>query len=59
MVKDHILVGAQNISAFESGPYTGEVSAEHISDYGIDWVMIGHSERKNMFGETTTVKILF
>jgi triosephosphate isomerase len=55
MVKDEVLVGAQNISAFESGPYTGEVSAEHISDYGIEWVMIGHSERKILFGDQNTV----
>lgn len=46
MVKDGVLVGAQNVSSFESGAYTGEVSAEHMEDYGIKWVLIGHSERR-------------
>jgi triosephosphate isomerase len=52
MVKDKVLVGAQNVSQYESGAYTGEIAAEHIRDYGIKWVLIGHSERRNLFNET-------
>jgi triosephosphate isomerase len=36
----------------EPGAYTGEVSADHIKDYGIEYVLIGHSERRQLFGET-------
>jgi len=45
-------VGAQNMSQFESGAYTGEVSAAQLSDIGINYVIIGHSERRQYFGET-------
>ena len=34
------------------GAYTGEVTAEHLKDFGIEWVIIGHSERRNVYGET-------
>ncbi|CDW83065.1 triosephosphate isomerase [Stylonychia lemnae] len=55
MVKNGILVGAQNVSQFESGAYTGEIAAEQIKDYGIEWVMIGHSERRYKFGDTLEI----
>ena len=42
---------AQNISQFDDGPYTGEVSAKQIKDLGIDWTIIGHSERRKYFNE--------
>ena len=37
------------------GAYTGEVSAEQIKDFGLNWVIIGHSERRTLFGETDEV----
>ncbi len=40
------LVGAQNCAAWESGAYTGEVSAKAIKDVGAEFVIIGHSERR-------------
>jgi triosephosphate isomerase (TIM) len=52
MVKEHVPVGAQNVSAFKSGAYTGEVGAEHLHDYGINWVLIGHSQRRLLFNDT-------
>jgi triosephosphate isomerase len=44
-------VGAQNCSEHESGAYTGEVSAAMIQSMGIPYVIIGHSERRQYFGE--------
>ena len=40
------------MSAFGSGPYTGEVAAEHIRDYGINWALIGHSQRRLLFNDS-------
>ena len=45
-------VGAQNMSQHESGAYTGEVSGPQLSDIGVDYVIIGHSERREYYGET-------
>lgn len=52
LVNPGIMVGAQNCSAFNEGAFTGEVAADHIKDYSINHVMIGHSERRKLFGET-------
>jgi triosephosphate isomerase len=46
-----ILVGAQNCSDQESGAYTGEVSAAMLKSVDIPYVIIGHSERRQYFGE--------
>ena len=45
-------VGAQNMSQHESGAYTGEVSGEQLTDIGAKYVIIGHSERRGIYGET-------
>ena len=44
--------GAQNISEEESGALTGEISAKMIKDLGADYVIVGHSERRQKFKET-------
>ena len=44
--------GAQNSFPKQSGAYTGELSAEMIKGFGGAWVLAGHSERRNLFGET-------
>ncbi len=46
-----ISVGAQNCSDQESGAYTGEVSAPMLKSVGIPYVIVGHSERRQYFGE--------
>jgi len=48
----HVGVGAQNMSQHESGAYTGEVSGLQLSDVGVGYVIIGHSERREYYGET-------
>jgi triosephosphate isomerase (TIM) len=47
-----IAVGAQNLHWEREGPFTGEVSAAMIQEAGAQYVIIGHSERRTLFGET-------
>ena len=49
---EQILFGAQNCSHKESGAFTGEVSAAQLASVGVEFVIIGHSERREHFGET-------
>ncbi len=48
----NVEVGAQNVHFKESGAYTGELSASMLTDAGVKYVIIGHSERRQYFGET-------
>lgn len=48
----NIKVGAQNCSEHDSGAYTGEVSATMIKSIEVPYVIVGHSERRQYFGET-------
>jgi len=48
----HFNVSAQNVWKLEKGAYTGEVSPTMLMDMGINWTLIGHSERRDIFGET-------
>ena len=49
---DHIVVTAQNCADKESGAYTGEVSVNMLKSVGIKHVIVGHSERRLIYGET-------
>lgn len=49
---DHLKLGAQNCYQEESGAYTGEVSPAMLRSVGCDYVILGHSERREYFGET-------
>ena len=47
----HVAWGAQNLSEHAKGAYTGEVSASMLSDFGCRYVLVGHSERRSLYGE--------
>ena len=55
LLKEGVQVGAQNCSATGEGAFTGEVSADHLVDYRIGHVMIGHNERRRLFGENQEI----
>ena len=48
----NIKIGAQNVHFEEKGAYTGEVSAKMLKSIGVEYVIIGHSERRQYFAET-------
>ena len=48
----NIHVGAENVHFEKSGAFTGEISADMLTDLGVEYVVIGHSERRQYFGET-------
>ena len=48
----NIKIGAQNVHFAKSGAYTGEISADMLNECGAEYVVIGHSERRQYFGET-------
>jgi triosephosphate isomerase len=47
--------GAQNVSQFDGGAYTGEVSGAMLVDFGCRYVVVGHSERRTLLGETNDI----
>ena len=56
----HVSWGAQNVSQHEKGAYTGEVSAAMLTDFGCRYVIVGHSERRALYGEDSrTVALKF
>lgn len=50
-----VAFGAQNISTETSGAFTGEISGGMISDFGCKYVIVGHSERRSLYGESDEV----
>jgi len=55
---DLIKLAAQNVSDKESGAFTGEVSASMLEDFGVKYVLVGHSERRSLYGETDDIVAL-
>jgi triosephosphate isomerase len=60
LTNTHVSWGAQNVSQHEKGAYTGEVSATMLVDFGCRYVIVGHSERRTLYGEDSrTVALKF
>jgi len=55
ILRPEIAVAAQNCYTEAKGAFTGEISAEMVRDAGFHWVILGHSERRDIFGETDEV----
>ncbi|MEV6348019.1 triose-phosphate isomerase family protein [Actinoplanes sp. NPDC051851] len=47
-----VRIGAQDVAGYETGAYTGEVSAAELAEVGVSLAEIGHAERRRLFGET-------
>ncbi len=50
-----IYLGAQNVSNYDAGAYTGEISVAMLNEYNCQFVIIGHSERRHIYGETDEI----
>ena len=50
-----VAIGAENVYYEKSGAFTGEVSADMLKDLGVKYVIVGHSERRQYFGETDSI----
>ncbi len=53
-ISSAIHFGAQNVSEHQSGAYTGEISTEMLQDLSLEFVIVGHSERRSLYKETST-----
>ncbi|KZN13577.1 triosephosphate isomerase [Marinomonas sp. TW1] len=53
--RNELVLAAQNLSQYEKGAYTGEVSAAMLTDFKVTYVLVGHSERRSLYGETDDV----
>lgn len=47
--------GVQNVSEYDNGAYTGEISADMLAEMGVSFCLVGHSERRKYFGETNDI----
>ena len=54
-IKNNYNVGIQNISEYNNGAYTGEISSSQVKSIGVNYVILGHSERRKLFNETNEI----
>jgi len=52
--QSQLWLGAQNCAAYEKGAYTGEVSVDMLQNFNCSYAIVGHSERRGLFGETNS-----
>src|SRR3990167_4473695 len=52
LMRTQIAWGAQDVCSHSNGPYTGEISATMLQEFNCRYVIVGHSERRSLFGET-------
>jgi triosephosphate isomerase len=55
ILSEKIFLSAQNLAAWEKGAYTGEISAQMLKSVGVEYVILGHSERRHYFGENNDI----
>jgi len=55
LLNTQIKVACQNMSASGKGAFTGEISGEQLRDFDVNWVLIGHSERRTLYAETDAI----
>ena len=55
ITKSSLKLGAQSLNTNQCGAFTGEVSANMIKDFGVEYVIVGHSERRSLYGENNTI----
>ncbi len=53
--KSSIKIGAQNVHFEDEGAFTGEISTKMLIDIGVEYIICGHSERRNIFGESNQI----
>lgn len=53
--EQYLKIASQDVSAHEKGAYTGDVSAEQLDSIGLDFAIVGHSERRDYQGESDTI----
>jgi len=55
VAKSPLLVAAQNVAWEQQGAFTGEISPTMLTDLGVAWAIVGHSERRQIFGESSAM----
>ena len=50
--KGSVVIGAQNAYPTQNGAFTGEIGLDHLREFGIETILVGHSERRHILGET-------
>jgi triosephosphate isomerase len=55
LLNENIKVACQNVSQTGKGAFTGEISCDQLKDFDVQWTIIGHSERRSLYGETDAI----